>query len=154
LLQPGVTTDEIDKEVHKMIIDAGAYPSPLGYGGFPKSVLTSVNECICHGIPDSRPLQVHSSFSIICVALFASKILHGLQAECCMLGFKLKLNFLLDCCLLWAYSWHWGESVQDGDIINIDVLVYLNVSPYFVWQSAQAKIYLQIAQSTMLERLL
>ncbi|CAM6009931.1 unnamed protein product [Sphagnum balticum] len=73
LVKPRVTTDEIDKEVHKMIIDAGAYPSPLGYGGFPKSVCTSVNECICHGIPDSRPLQ-------------------------------------------------------DGDIINIDVLVYLNVT--------------------------
>ena len=56
--QPGVTTDEIDKAVHKMIIEAGAYPSPLGYGGFPKSVCTSVNECICHGIPDSRPLEV------------------------------------------------------------------------------------------------
>ena len=38
LIKPGVTTDSIDKAVHKMIIDAGAYPSPLGYGGFPKSV--------------------------------------------------------------------------------------------------------------------
>jgi hypothetical protein len=70
-LQPGVTTDEIDKAVHQMIIDAGAYPSPLGYGGFPKSVCTSVNECICHGIPDSRPLQVcspldlHMNFKIV-----------------------------------------------------------------------------------------
>ncbi|KAF6137239.1 hypothetical protein GIB67_036276 [Kingdonia uniflora] len=71
LYQPSVTTDEIDKAVHRMIIDAGAYPSPLGYGGFPKSVCTSVNECMCHGIPDSRQLQ-------------------------------------------------------DGDIINIDVTVYLN----------------------------
>lgn len=71
LVKPGVTTDEIDKAVHKMTIEAGAYPSPLGYGGFPKSVCTSVNECICHGIPDSRPLQ-------------------------------------------------------DGDIVNIDVTVYLN----------------------------
>ena len=70
-LQPGITTDEIDKAVHQMIIDNGAYPSPLGYCGFPKSVCTSVNECICHGIPDSRPLE-------------------------------------------------------DGDIINIDVTVYLN----------------------------
>ncbi|KAM0926969.1 hypothetical protein ACQ4PT_003112 [Festuca glaucescens] len=70
-LQPGITTDEIDKAVHKMIIDNGAYPSPLGYCGFPKSVCTSVNECICHGIPDSCPLE-------------------------------------------------------DGDIINIDVTVYLN----------------------------
>ncbi|VAH35816.1 unnamed protein product [Triticum turgidum subsp. durum] len=71
LVKPSVTTDEIDKAVHKMIIDAGAYPSPLGYGGFPKSVCTSVNECMCHGIPDSRELK-------------------------------------------------------DGDIINIDVTVYLN----------------------------
>lgn len=56
--QPGITTDEIDQAVHQMIIDNGAYPSPLGYGGFPKSVCTSVNECICHGIPDSRALEV------------------------------------------------------------------------------------------------
>ncbi|CAK9188365.1 unnamed protein product [Ilex paraguariensis] len=71
LVRPSVTTNEIDKAVHQMIIDAGAYPSPLGYGLFPKSVCTSVNECMCHGIPDSRQLQ-------------------------------------------------------DGDIINIDVTVYLN----------------------------
>lgn len=71
LVRPSITTNEIDKAVHEMIIDAGAYPSPLGYGGFPKSVCTSVNECMCHGIPDSRQLQ-------------------------------------------------------DGDIINIDVTVYLN----------------------------
>lgn len=71
LVKPGTKTDEIDQAVHQMIIDNGAYPSPLGYGGFPKSVCTSVNECICHGIPDSRALE-------------------------------------------------------DGDIINIDVTVYLN----------------------------
>eukprot|EP00197_Chlamydomonas_leiostraca_P004669 CAMPEP_0202866282 /NCGR_PEP_ID=MMETSP1391-20130828/7302_1 /ASSEMBLY_ACC=CAM_ASM_000867 /TAXON_ID=1034604 /ORGANISM="Chlamydomonas leiostraca, Strain SAG 11-49" /LENGTH=300 /DNA_ID=CAMNT_0049546215 /DNA_START=136 /DNA_END=1038 /DNA_ORIENTATION=- len=57
LIKPGVTTDEIDKAVHKMIIDNNAYPSPLNYGAFPKSVCTSVNECVCHGIPDDRPLQ-------------------------------------------------------------------------------------------------
>lgn len=62
--QPSVTTNEIDKAVHQMIIDAGAYPSPLGYGGFPKSVCTSVNECMCHGIPDSRQLQVWSTISL------------------------------------------------------------------------------------------
>ncbi|KAK9784874.1 hypothetical protein WJX73_001071 [Symbiochloris irregularis] len=54
---PGVTTDEIDAVVHKATIDAGAYPSPLNYYNFPKSVCTSVNEVICHGIPDRRPLQ-------------------------------------------------------------------------------------------------
>ena len=44
LIAPGITTDYIDRHVHKMIIDAGAYPSPLNYGGFPKSVCTSLNE--------------------------------------------------------------------------------------------------------------
>mmetsp|Transcript_2653 Transcript_2653/g.7509 ORF Transcript_2653/g.7509 Transcript_2653/m.7509 type:complete len:367 (-) Transcript_2653:259-1359(-) len=57
LVKPGVTTEEIDIFVHEMIVNAGAYPSPLNYGKFPKSVCTSVNECICHGIPDSRPLE-------------------------------------------------------------------------------------------------
>ena len=78
--QPSVTTDEIDKAVHKMIIDAGAYPSPLGYGGFPKSVCTSVNECMCHGIPDSRELQVQkesSSFDMFCAYFRAFPQLHS-----------------------------------------------------------------------------
>ncbi|XWS29862.1 hypothetical protein CRYUN_Cryun24cG0066500 [Craigia yunnanensis] len=59
LVKPGITTDEIDQAVHKMIIDNGAYPSPLGYGGFPKSVCTSVNECICYGIPILVHLSTH-----------------------------------------------------------------------------------------------
>uniref|UniRef100_A0A7S0WWE2 Methionine aminopeptidase n=1 Tax=Pyramimonas obovata TaxID=1411642 RepID=A0A7S0WWE2_9CHLO len=71
LVKPGITTNDIDVAVHKMIIDNGAYPSPLNYGGFPKSVCTSLNECICHGIPDTTV-------------------------------------------------------IEDGDIINVDVTVYLN----------------------------
>jgi len=67
----GITTDEIDAVVHAATIERGGYPSPLNYRGYPKSVCTSVNEVICHGIPDSRPLA-------------------------------------------------------DGDIINIDVTIYLN----------------------------
>lgn len=53
---PGVTTDELDRVAHEAYIQRGAYPSTLGYKGFPKSICTSVNEVICHGIPDSRPL--------------------------------------------------------------------------------------------------
>ncbi|KAK3256360.1 hypothetical protein CYMTET_34501 [Cymbomonas tetramitiformis] len=71
MVKPGITTNDIDLAVHKMTIEAGAYPSPLNYGKFPKSVCTSLNEVICHGIPDTTVLQ-------------------------------------------------------DGDIINIDVTVYLN----------------------------
>jgi methionyl aminopeptidase len=56
-VQPGVTTDRIDALVHEATIVRGGYPSPLNYRGYPKSVCTSVNEVICHGIPDSRPLS-------------------------------------------------------------------------------------------------
>jgi methionyl aminopeptidase len=57
VITPGVTTDEIDRVGHEFLCDHGAYPSTLGYKGFPKSLCTSVNECICHGIPDSRRLE-------------------------------------------------------------------------------------------------
>jgi methionyl aminopeptidase len=53
---PGVTTDALDAICHEECVSRGAYPSPLNYHGYPKSVCTSVNEVICHGIPDSRPL--------------------------------------------------------------------------------------------------
>lgn len=56
-IAPGVTTDELDRIGHEFLLDHGAYPSTLGYRGFPKSLCTSVNEVVCHGIPDSRRLQ-------------------------------------------------------------------------------------------------
>ncbi|CAG4954596.1 unnamed protein product [Colias eurytheme] len=56
-IQPGVTTDDVDDLIHNFIINAEAYPSPLHYKGFPKSVCTSVNNVAVHGIPDLRPLQ-------------------------------------------------------------------------------------------------
>src|SRR5918912_2179223 len=55
--KPGVTTDDIDRIVHEFLCDHGAYPSTLGYKGFPKSCCTSLNEVICHGIPDSTVIQ-------------------------------------------------------------------------------------------------
>lgn len=55
-IAPGVTTDELDRIAHEYLCDHGAYPSCLGYMGFPKSICTSVNEVICHGIPDSTVL--------------------------------------------------------------------------------------------------
>ena len=54
---PGVTTDELDRIGHEFLCDHGAYPSTLGYKGFPKSLCTSVNEVVCHGIPDSTVVQ-------------------------------------------------------------------------------------------------
>lgn len=91
-----------------MIIDAGAYPSPLGYGGFPKSVCTSVNECMCHGIPDSRQLQVRNALQGA-----PCTVLNPFLTNFCFFPGELRTDVFL----LW----------QDGDIINIDVTVYLNV---------------------------
>jgi methionyl aminopeptidase len=54
---PGITTDELDRIGHEFLCDHGAYPSTLGYRGFPKSLCSSVNEVICHGIPDSRLVE-------------------------------------------------------------------------------------------------
>ncbi len=54
---PGVTTDDLDRVAHHAYLDRGSYPSTLNYHGYPKSICTSVNEVICHGIPDDRPLE-------------------------------------------------------------------------------------------------
>ncbi len=56
-VEPGVTTDELDRIGHECLCDNGAYPSTLGYRNFPKSLCSSVNEVICHGIPDNRVIE-------------------------------------------------------------------------------------------------
>jgi methionyl aminopeptidase len=56
-VKPGATTDDVDLVVHEFLLDHGAYPSTLGYRGFPKSCCTSLNEVICHGIPDSTLIE-------------------------------------------------------------------------------------------------
>src|SRR3981189_1689492 len=56
-VKPGATTDDIDRVVHEFLLDHGAYPSTLGYRHFPKSCCTSLNEVICHGIPDSTLIE-------------------------------------------------------------------------------------------------
>jgi methionyl aminopeptidase len=58
VVQPGVTSDEIDGVAHEAYLAEGGYPSTLGYRGYPKSICTSVNEVVAHGIPDDRPLDV------------------------------------------------------------------------------------------------
>ena len=55
-VKPGVTTEELNRLCHEYIVNAGAYPSPLNYHGFPKSICTSINDVICHGIPEERAL--------------------------------------------------------------------------------------------------
>ncbi len=57
IIRPGLTTNDIDAFVHADTVERGAIPAPLNYRGFPKSVCTSINEVVCHGIPDSRVLH-------------------------------------------------------------------------------------------------
>jgi methionyl aminopeptidase len=57
-VRPGVTTGELDRLCHDFIVGHGAVPAPLGYRGFPKSICTSVNHVVCHGIPDPRKVLV------------------------------------------------------------------------------------------------
>lgn len=74
-VKPGVTTDHLDRIVHDYIIGEHAYPSPLGYRGFPKSCCTSVNEVICHGIPDDTVLEEGDIVNIDVTAYFDG--MHG-----------------------------------------------------------------------------
>ncbi|XP_077175834.1 methionine aminopeptidase 1D, mitochondrial isoform X2 [Paroedura picta] len=83
-LKVGMTTEEIDHMVHHEIIRQNAYPSPLGYEHFPKSVCTSVNNVACHGIPDSRPLQEGDIINIDVTVYFNGY--HGDTSETFLVG--------------------------------------------------------------------
>ena len=63
-VQPGITTEELNKFCHEFIVDRGAVPAPLGYRGFPKSICTSINHVVCHGIPGEKRLQDGDSINI------------------------------------------------------------------------------------------
>jgi methionyl aminopeptidase len=101
---PGVTTDEIDRVSHAAHVARSVYPSPLGYKGFPKSVCTSVNEVICHGIPDDRPqrtatssMSTSPSTSTVCTATRArrSALVASIRcpsAWCASSGFELAIG--------------------------------------------------------------
>ncbi len=76
-VRPGVTTDALDALCHEETLRLGGYPSPLNYRGYPKSICTSVNEVICHGIPDSRPLEAGDI-----VNLDITVFLDGMHGDC------------------------------------------------------------------------
>lgn len=74
-VRPGITTDELDAIGHDFLVSHGAYPSTLGYRDFPKSLCSSVNEVICHGIPDDRRL-VHGDIVNIDITAYVGQV-HG-----------------------------------------------------------------------------
>lgn len=77
-VRPGITTDELDVIAHDYIVSQNAYPSCLGYMGYPKSICTSVNEVICHGIPDNRRLE---EGDIVNIDVTAYR--HGVHGDTC-----------------------------------------------------------------------
>ncbi len=76
-VRPGITTDELDRIAHNRTIELDAYPSPLNYMGFPKSICTSINEVVVHGIPDSREL-VEGDIINCDVTVYA----YGMHGDC------------------------------------------------------------------------
>ena len=83
-VRPGITTDELDRIGHEFIISHNAYPSCLGYMGFPKSLCTSINEVICHGIPDDRPLEDGDIVNVDITAYYDG--VHGDTCAMCEVG--------------------------------------------------------------------
>ena len=95
--KPGVTTDEIDQIVHNFIISQGAYPSGVYFMGFPKSLCTSVNEVVCHGIPNTRPLQEGDIINLDVTAYFEGY--YGDTSDMALIGenHSAEVLRLIDC---------------------------------------------------------
>ncbi len=74
VVKVGNTTDQIDEFVHERTIAENAFPSPLRYCGFPKSVCTSVNNVACHGIPDDRPLADGDIINVDVTVFFSESL--------------------------------------------------------------------------------
>jgi methionyl aminopeptidase len=114
-LRPGLTTDELDAYVHELYIERGAYPSPLNYNGYPKSLCTSVNEVICHGIPDSRALVEGDIVNLDVTAYIGG--VHGDTNATFFIGdvdeTSRKLVRVTEECM-----WYGIEAVQPGRQIN------------------------------------
>eukprot|EP00921_Rhytidocystis_pertsovi_P017073 GHVQ01026852.1.p1 GENE.GHVQ01026852.1~~GHVQ01026852.1.p1 ORF type:complete len:814 (-),score=123.61 GHVQ01026852.1:2268-4709(-) len=103
---PGVTTEELDILAHQECVRLGAYPSPLLYHGFPKSICTSVNEVMCHGIPDSRRIRYGDVLSIDVTVYFGG--FHGDCAETVIVGIPPRSDDSIE--------------IDDQNAISVDVI--------------------------------
>jgi methionyl aminopeptidase len=70
MIGPGITTEQINTFVHDDTVKKGGWPAPLNYHGFPKSVCTSINECVCHGIPGPRALETGDIINVDVTTIF------------------------------------------------------------------------------------
>ncbi|MCA9710667.1 MAG: type I methionyl aminopeptidase [Myxococcales bacterium] len=83
-VKPGVTTDELDRRCHDFIVEHHAVPAPLNYKGFPRSICTSINEVVCHGIPGARMLAEGDIINIDITTILDGY--HGDTSEMFMVG--------------------------------------------------------------------
>src|SRR5438132_1631016 len=111
-VKPGVTTDELDRLCHGFIVDHSAVPAPLGYRGFPRSICTSVNHVVCHGIPGERRLMDGDIVNIDVTVILDGW--HGDTSRMFYAGDKipLKARRLVD--VTFEAMWQGIETVRPG----------------------------------------
>ncbi|GAA2164606.1 MULTISPECIES: type I methionyl aminopeptidase [Glycomyces] len=113
---PGVTTDELDRIAHEYLCDLGAYPSTLGYREYPKSCCTSLNEVICHGIPDSTVVQDGDIVNIDITAFIGG--VHGDCNATFLAGdVSQEARDLVE--RTWTATWRGIKAVKPGRQLNV-----------------------------------
>lgn len=110
-VQPGISTGELDRLCHQFILDHGAIPAPLNYRGFPKSICTSVNHVICHGIPGDKRLRDGDNLNID-----VTVILDGWYGDTSRMFFVGKQKVLAErlCKITFEAMWKGIEQVRPG----------------------------------------
>src|SRR4051795_556555 len=111
-VQPGITTGELDRLCHGFIIDREVIPAPLNYRGFPRSICTSINHVVCHGIPGDRRLEAGDILNIDVTVILDGW--HGDTSRMFYLGDKipLKARRLVD--VTFEAMWKGIEGVRRG----------------------------------------
>ncbi len=111
-VKPGVTTDALDRLCHDFILDHGAIPAPLNYRGFPRSICTSVNHVVCHGIPGERKLDEGDILNIDITVILEGW--HGDTSRMFMLGEKVALKARRLVEVTWEAMMRGIEAVRPG----------------------------------------
>lgn len=111
-VQPGVTTEELDQRCNKFITENGAIPAPLNYKGFPKSICTSINEVVCHGIPEERQLKQGDILNIDVTVILDGW--HGDTSRMYMVGDKIPVKARRLCDVTYDCMMAGIEAVKPG----------------------------------------
>jgi methionyl aminopeptidase len=111
-VKPGVTTDELDRLCHGFIVDHGATPAPLNYRGFPRSICTSINHVVCHGIPGDRRLVDGDTLNIDVTVILDGW--HGDTSRMFYLGEKIPLKARRLVEVTFEAMWKGIEAVKPG----------------------------------------